>query len=56
MGAMKLPACFSAASMKIVKTSCAVRSISIKTPWAIVVVVARVVLTFSAPVNRAWTT
>ena len=31
-GAMKLPWCFSAASMNIVKTSCAVRISSIITP------------------------
>ena len=51
-GAMKFPACFSAANMKMVKTSCAVSSISITTPWPIVVVSERVVLTLRAPVNR----
>ena len=32
MGAMYVALCFSAANMKMVKTSCAVRNISMKTP------------------------
>lgn len=55
-GAMKFPTCFSAANMKIVKTRTEVRSISIITPCAIVVVSDRVVATLRSPVNSACTT
>jgi hypothetical protein len=54
-GAMNVPACFSAASMKMVKTNCAVRIISMKNPCAIVVVALNVVLTFNPPENRTLT-
>ena len=48
-GAMKFPWCFSAASMNIVNTSCAVRIISMMTPWAMVVPPPSVVETASSP-------
>ena len=54
-GAMKLPWCFSAASMNIVKTSCAVRISSIITPCAIVVPPPSSVETARSPWNRALT-
>ena len=54
-GAMKFPWCFSAASMNIVKTSWAVRIISIITPWALVVPPPSVVETASLPWNKACT-
>lgn len=54
-GAMKLPVCFSAANMKIVKTRDIVKSISMMTPCAIVVVALSSVLTFRPPVKRPFT-
>ncbi len=46
-GAMKVALCFSLASMKIVKTSSAVKNASMKTPCATLVPPARVVLTLN---------
>lgn len=54
-GAMKLPVCFSAASMKMVKTRDMVKSISMITPCAIDVVALSSVLTFRPPVNSPLT-
>ena len=54
-GATKFPVCFSAASIKIVKTSSVVKSISIRTACALVVVAKGVVETVSSPVNSALT-
>ena len=51
-GAMKVALCFSAASMKIVKTSWAVRNISMKRPWVTVVPCDNDVCTFSVPGNN----
>jgi len=45
--AMKLPACFPAASMKIVKTSCILSSVSVIVPCAILVITLSVVPTNS---------
>jgi hypothetical protein len=52
---MKVPLCFSAANIKMVKTSCAVKNISMKSPWTIVVFPPRVVRTFRSPGNMHWT-
>jgi hypothetical protein len=54
-GARNVALCFSAASMKMTKTSSAVRNISIKTPWVIVVWPVRVVFTFKGPGKSAET-
>ena len=56
IGAIKVPLCFSAASMKIVKTSCAVRNISMKRPRTTEVPADRFVRTRSGPGKRAETT
>lgn len=53
MGAMNVPLCFSAANMKIVKTSWAVRNISMKRPCVIDVPPDRLVRTVSGPGKRA---
>lgn len=45
MGARNVALCFSAASMKITKTSSAVRNISRNRPWAVLVLPPRVVET-----------
>jgi hypothetical protein len=55
-GARKVPLCFSAASIKIVKTSCAVKNISMKTPWALLVLPLSVVVTANGPGKRVSTT
>lgn len=54
-GAMKVPLCFSAASMKMVKTSWAVKNISMNKPCATVVPPPSVVCTFSLPGNMQLT-
>jgi len=53
MGARKVALCFSAASMKIVKTRREVMNISKKTPWAGVMPACRVVLAFRGPGRMA---
>jgi len=53
MGARKVPLCFSAASMKMVKTSSAVKNISMNKPRAMEVPPPRVVETFRGPGNKA---
>jgi len=55
MGAMNVPLCFSVVSIKIVKTSSAVRNISMNRPWVIDVPPPRVVCTFRGPGKRAET-
>lgn len=55
-GAMKVALCFSAASMKIVNTSCTVRNISMNNPWARLVFPPKVVCTVNGPGSRAETT
>jgi hypothetical protein len=55
IGARNVPLCFSAASMKIVKTSCAVRNISMKRPRVTDVPGTSVVRTSMGPGNRAET-
>lgn len=52
-GAMNVPLCFSAASMKIVKTSSAVRNISMNRPWAMEVPPLRLVRTVNGPGKSA---
>lgn len=52
-GAMKVPLCFSAASMKIVKTSSAVRNISMKRPCVTDVPPDRLVRTVKGPGKSA---
>lgn len=52
-GAMNVPLCFSAASMKMVKTSRAVRNISMKSPWTTLVPPPRPVRTVKGPGRRA---
>lgn len=52
-GAMNVPLCFSAANIKIVKTSCAVRNISMKRPWTTDVPPPRLVLIVDGPGNSA---
>jgi hypothetical protein len=52
MGARKVPLCFSAASMRMVKTSMAVRNISMNSPLTIEVPPPRVVDTFMAEGKR----
>ena len=54
-GAMNVPLCFSAANMKIVKTSSAVKNISMKRPCEIDVPPARLVLTVRGPGKSAET-
>ena len=54
-GAMNVPLCFSAASMKIVNTSCAVRNISMNSPCALLVPPLRDVVTARGPGNKALT-
>ena len=54
-GATKFPVCFSAASMKMVKTSKVVSSISIRTACALLVVAKGVVETLRSPVKSALT-
>lgn len=56
MGAMKVARCFSAANMKIVKTSCIVKNISMNRPCTTVVGFARVVATLNPPGWRPYTT
>ena len=53
IGARNVALCFSAASMKIVKISSAVRSISMNSPRVIDVPSLRVVRTASGPGNKA---
>ena len=53
IGAIKVPLCFSAASMKIVKTSSAVKNISMNRPWTIEVPPPRFVRTVRGPGKRA---
>lgn len=48
---MNVALCFSAANIKIVNTSCAVRNISINKPWTTLVSPPSVVCTFRAPGN-----
>lgn len=48
-GAMNVPLCFSAANMKIVKTNCIVKNISMNSPWATVVGPPSVVATLKPP-------
>lgn len=55
IGAMKVPLCFSAASIKIVKTNSAVRNISMKRPRVIDVPPAKAVPDVTGPGNRAET-
>ena len=55
MGARKVPSCFSAASMKIVKVNCAVKSISITTPCAGVVPPPSVIPTLRPPWKSPYT-
>lgn len=55
-GARNVALCFSAASMKTVKTSKEVRNISRKTPRAGDIPALNVVLTDKGPGTRAWTT
>lgn len=55
-GAMNVPLCFSAASMKMTKISSAVRNISMKSPRATDVPAPRVVRTFRTPGTRDDTT
>ena len=55
-GAIKVALCFSAASMKMVNTSCMVRNISMKRPWAVFVPADKVVCTAKSPGKRAETT
>lgn len=52
-GAIKFPVRFSAANMKIVKTSKVVSSISMSTPYAILVSGASVIEPFRPPAKRA---
>lgn len=52
IGARKVPLCFSAASMRMVKTSMAVRNISMNSPLTIEVPPPRVVETFMAEGKR----
>jgi len=52
IGAMNVPLCFSAASIKIVNTSCAVRNISMKRPWTTEVPPPSVVRTVKGPGNK----
>jgi len=56
IGARKVPLCFSAASMKMVKTSSEVRNISMNKPRAMDVPPPRVVETLRGPGNKADTT
>lgn len=51
-GAMNVALCFSFASMRIVKTSSAVRKASMKRPFGILRPLLRVVRTFAAAGNR----
>lgn len=53
MGAIKVPLCFSAASMKMVKTSSAERNISMKRPCTTEVPPPRFVRTVRGPGNSA---
>jgi hypothetical protein len=53
MGAMNVPLCFSAASMKIVKSSSGERNISMIRPWMTGVLLPRFVRTVRKPGKRA---
>ena len=55
-GAMNVALCFSAASIKMVKTSSAVKNISMKSPCVTVVPPPKAVRTFKGPGNNADTT
>jgi len=55
-GARKVPLCFSAASMKMQKTSSAVKNISMNSPCTMLEPPPRVVDTFSGPGKSAETT
>lgn len=55
IGAINVPLCFSAASMKIVKTNSAVRNISIKRPRTIDVPPPKLVVKVMGPGKRAET-
>lgn len=56
IGAMNVALCFSAASMKMVKTNPAVKDISMKRPWTTDVPAPRFVVTVRGPGNRHETT
>lgn len=55
-GARYVDLCLTTASMMMTRTSCAVRNISMKRPWAMEVPPPRRVLQFSGPGKRALTT